>query len=231
MPARLLLARTGLVLLALTGGALAAVGGVSIGVAGLVSVVLAAVVTGCLGAGLHREGAGEQSRQAAVDVGWRTAVVTVGVLLVLSGSAVLAGGAVTALLAGCALATVLLRWAVRSRRGQQAPARASAPRPSAAREPDETATVLPLVPADGSWVRVLSVPALGREWVRTSAALARTQAPAARQELVLRRQQALDELERRDPQGFARWLAAGATVDSDPAEYVSADPAAGYDAA
>ena len=224
MPARLLLARSGLVLLVLTGGALAAIGGVSIGVPGVVSVVLAAVVTGCLGAGVAREGAGPHSRQASVDIAWRTAVVTVGVLLVLSGSAVLAGGAVTALLAGCALAAVLVRWAVRSRRGQRTATTTSAP----------GATVLPMTPAvatDGGWVRAMTVPALGREWVRTSAALARTQAPAARQELVLRRQQALDELERRDPDGFARWLAAGATVDSDPAEYVSADPAAGYDAA
>jgi hypothetical protein len=41
----------------------------------------------------------------------------------------------------------------------------------------------------------------------------------------------VDELERRDPAGFARWLSEGATVDSDPARYVSGDPAAGYDAA
>ena len=218
MPARLLLARSGLVLLVLTGGALAAVGGVSIGVPGVVSVVLAAVVAGCLGAGVAREGAGPHSRQASVDLAWRTAVVTVAVLLVLSGCTVLAGGAVTALLAGCALAVVLARWALRSRRQRSGAA--------------PVATVLPMAPAaDGAWVRTLTVPALGREWVRTSAALARTQAPVARQALVLRRQQALDELERRDPEGFARWLAAGATVDSDPAEYVSADPAAGYDAA
>jgi hypothetical protein len=52
-----------------------------------------------------------------------------------------------------------------------------------------------------------------------------------RHALVDRRLQALDELERRDPAGFARWLADGATVDSDPARYVSSDPAAGYDAA
>ncbi|OMQ13785.1 hypothetical protein A7K94_0221150, partial [Modestobacter sp. VKM Ac-2676] len=71
----------------------------------------------------------------------------------------------------------------------------------------------------------------GQEWVRTSAALGQVREPRARQELVRRRQEALDELERRDPAGFARWLAEGATVDSDPAVYVSGDPAAGSDAA
>ncbi|TWH75631.1 hypothetical protein JD78_04194 [Modestobacter roseus] len=75
------------------------------------------------------------------------------------------------------------------------------------------------------------MPELGREWVRTSAALGQVREPRARQELVRRRQEALDELERRDPAGFARWLAEGATADSDPAVYVSGDPAAGSDAA
>ena len=51
-----------------------------------------------------------------------------------------------------------------------------------------------------------------------------------------RRQEALDELERRDPAGFARWLAAGPTLSSDPAGYVRGgplrgDPAADTDAA
>jgi hypothetical protein len=80
-------------------------------------------------------------------------------------------------------------------------------------------------------VRALTVEELGREWLRTSAALASTRAPLARQALVDRRQEALDELERRDPAGFARWLAEAATVDSDPARYVTGDSATGYDAA
>ena len=46
----------------------------------------------------------------------------------------------------------------------------------------------------------------------------------------------LDELERRDPAGFERWLAAGPTLASDPAGYVRGgplrgDPAADTDAA
>lgn len=215
MPLRTVLTRSVLGLLVLFGGALAAVGGVSLGLPGLLAVALAASVAACLGAGIARDAAPRDPGQAAVDAAWRSGVGTVAVLLVLSGCAVVAGGAITVLLVGAGLLAVLVRWAVRSVRADR---RATA------------AVVLPLTPDDG-WVRALSVPALGREWVRTSAALAQTREPVARQQLVHRRQEALDELERRDPEGFARWLAAGATVDSDPAEFVSGDPAAGYDAA
>ena len=209
MPARSLLARSGAALLVLAGGALAAVGGITLGFSGLVAVVFAAVLVACIGAGLGREGG--SSREAVL----RTGVGTVAVLLVLTGSVVVAGGVLTALLAGCVAGVLLGRWAVRSARHRRAPA----------------APVVPLYGADGSWARALTVPELGQEWLRSSAALARTSGASARQELVRRRQEALDELERRDPDGFARWLAGGATVDSDPAEYVSGDPAADSDAA
>ena len=216
MPARSFLARSALALLVLAGGALAAVGGVALGSSGLVAVLLAAVLATCIGAGLSRDGDVPASRQAAVEARLRTAGGTVAVLLVLTGSVVVAGGAITALLTGCAVGVLLGRWAMRSARRRRSPA---------------IAPVVPLHGGDGTWVRGLSVPALGREWTRTAAALQRTREPLARQELVRRRQEALDELERRDPAGFARWLAGGATVDSDPAEYVSGDPAAGSDAA
>jgi hypothetical protein len=187
---------------------------VSLGASGLVPVVLTAVLAGCVGAGVARDGDSAQPRQAAVDAAWRGAVGTVSVLLVLSGCAALAGETVTALLAGVGLGALLLRWALRSARADRR---------------SRGAQVVPLV-AMGP-VGTLSVQALGREWLRTSAALAQVREPVARQELVDRRHQALDELERRDPSGFARWLAEGATVDSDPARYVSGDPATGYDAA
>ncbi|MCZ2803962.1 hypothetical protein O2W18_02465 [Modestobacter sp. VKM Ac-2983] len=215
MPLSALLTRSALGLLVLFGGALAAIGGVSLGLPGLIAVALAASVAACLAAGVARDAATRDPGQAAVDAAWRSAVATVAVLLVLSGCAVVAGGAITVLLVAAGLLAVLIRWAVRSLRADRR---------------DASAVVLPLRTDDG-WVRALSVPALGREWVRTSAALAQTREPVARQQLVHRRQEALDELERRDPEGFARWLAAGATVDSDPARYVSGDPAAGYDAA
>jgi hypothetical protein len=44
--------------------------------------------------------------------------------------------------------------------------------------------------------------------------------PAARQEIVRRRAEALDELERRDPSGFASWLTAERSLHSDPAAFM-----------
>jgi hypothetical protein len=73
----------------------------------------------------------------------------------------------------------------------------------------------------------LPTAALGREWLRTTAALAGRLEPAARESIVRRRQEALDELERRDADGFARWLAAGPAPGSDPADFVHGDPAGG----
>jgi hypothetical protein len=218
VPVRALLTRSALAVLVLVLAVLAALGGVSMGGSGLVAVVLAAIVTACLAAGIVRDGGSPRPRQAAVDIAWRAAVGTVAVLLVLSGCVVLAGGALTALLAGLAVGAVLVRWAVRAAGGTSRSA---------------GATVLPL-PGSATEirpVRSLTVEALGREWLRTSAALAQARDATVRHALVERREEALDELERRDPAGFRRWLAEGATVDSDPARYVSGDPTAGYDAA
>jgi hypothetical protein len=209
-----LLVRVALALLVLVLATVAAVGGVALGGAGLVSVALAAVVTGCIGAGIAREGDPFRPRQAAIDAAWRTAAATVGGLLVLSGCVVLAGGAVATALTGCVVAGVAARWALRSW----------------ARRRTSGATVVPLGGLGGP-VQTMTVEELGREWLRTSAALAGTREAVVRRALVDRRQEALDELERRDPVGFARWLTEGATVDSDPTRYVSGDPATGYDAA
>ena len=216
MPLPAVLSRAASALLVVVGGTVAAVGGVSLGASGLVAVALAAVVAACLAAGVVRDDAANRPRHAVAEVAWRTAVGTVAVLLLLTGSTVLAGGAVTALLTGCAVGALGARWAVR----QVTAAR---------RRPD--APVVAPTGAEGGSVRALSTPALGREWLRTSQALAVQRAPLARQDLVRRRAETLDELERRDPAGFARWLAESAAVDSDPAGYVSDRATPGYDAA
>ncbi|WP_222262555.1 hypothetical protein [Modestobacter marinus] len=201
-----LLARSGIVLLLTCAGAVAAVGGISLAGSGLLAVVLAAVVSGCLAAGIARDT--PSWRRRPIEVAWRAAVTTVAVLLVLNGLAVVAGSAITSGLVGAAVLAVVARWAVRATRAE--------------RRSRTVAAVVPLdVPGD---VRSLSVPELGREWVRTSAVLREVQDTAVRQGLVRRRQEALDELERRDPVGFARWLASGATVDDDPTVYVAERP-------
>ncbi|GAB4082520.1 hypothetical protein GCU67_11130 [Modestobacter muralis] len=217
MPVRPLLARCGLALLVLLGAVLAAVGGIAIGGAGLLAVALSGAVAACLGAGIAREG--DDPRRAPADTALRAAAGTVAGLLLISGCVVLAGSAVAVLAVVAVLGLLLARWGLRAARAARVDARTPATRTS-------------LVGGDdGRWVHGLSVQELGREWVRSSAALAAARDPFTRQELVRRRQEALDELERRDPAGFARWLEGGATADSDPAEYVSGDPAAGSEAA
>ena len=74
-------------------------------------------------------------------------------------------------------------------------------------------------------VASLTTRSLCDEWLRTTAALGARLTPAARAALVLRRGDALDELERRDPAGFASWMAAGPDRDSDPADFFRSGPA------
>ena len=213
MPVRALLVRSALVLLVLARcRRRRRRRGVPGACPGCVAVVLAGVVGRLRG---RRDRPGQRrptTRQAAVDAAWRAGVGTSRCCCCSAGARSLAGGAVTALLAGVALGAVLVRWALRSVRAGRAAQRA---------------TVVPLGGTAGAPVRALSVEALGREWLRSSAALARPAGPLARQALVERRQEALDELERRDPAGFARWLAEGPTVDSDPARYIVGDPRRG----
>ena len=136
---------------------------------------------------------------------------------------------------------MLARWLLRAQRRGAGTASAGTP-PVA---PAPTSWPAPVSPSRGSgWadrgrlpVSALPTEVLGREWLRTTAALSGRLDPAARQTIVRRREETLDELERRDPGGFARWLAAG--PGSDPAQFVRGDvrgdirgdTAAGTDAA
>ncbi len=182
---------------AVVGGGLAVVGGLALRPPGLVAVGLAAVVAACLAAGVVRES--RPGRQAVADAAWKAAVATVAVLLVLSGTAVLGGAALTLLVAGVAAGTWTVLGLVRG-------SRAGSPSVAAVARP---AVVLPPVSS-------LSTEALGQEWVRTTTALAGPLDAGTREAIVVRRQQTLDELERRDPDGFARWLSGVPLPGSDP---------------
>jgi hypothetical protein len=182
---------------AVVGGGLAVVGGLALRPPGLVAVGLAAVVAACLAAGVVRES--RAGRQSVVDAAWKAGVATVAVLLVLSGTAVLGGAVLTLLVAGVAAGTWTVVQLVRGSRSGP-PSVAAAGRP---------VVVLPPVSS-------LSTEALGREWVRTTTALAGPLDAGTREAIVVRRQQTLDELERRDPDGFARWLSGVPLPGSDP---------------
>ncbi|SEP09295.1 hypothetical protein [Trujillonella endophytica] len=227
MSSRGLLARCLLCTALVVVAALALVGGLSLRPAGLLAVGLAAVVTGALAAGIARESSDEDLR-ATVEATWQTAAVTVAVLLVLSGVAAIAGALATALVGGVAGVVGVGIWLVRSNpsRPERSAAPAPAPQAPVGQAPPTPAArptvVAGNVAADPAPLSRLPVDALGREWVATSAALGAHLDPRSRQAIVARRAAVLDELERRDPVGFARWLAAGPLSATDPARYFRA---------
>ncbi|WP_448621300.1 hypothetical protein [Geodermatophilus sp. URMC 65] len=183
---------------AVVGAGLAVVGGLALRPAGLVAVGLAAVVSACLAAGVARES--RPGQQAVVDAAWKAGAATVAVLLVLSGTAVLGGAVLTLVIAAVAAGTWTVVWLVRS-----------SPRTPASAVARDRQPAAPLPP-----VSSLPTEALGQEWVRTTAALSGPLDARTREAIVVRRQQTLDELERRDPDGFARWLSGLPLAGSDP---------------
>jgi hypothetical protein len=200
------------------GGAVALVGGLYVRGPGLIAVWVTGALVGCLAAGIAREAPGSQ-RTAPLDAAVQAGGWTMLALLILSGTAVVSTGVVVVAV-GAAMIGVLV---VRTLRGRRA-GRATRPAPGSLVPPatDAVATTGP-VPA-------LSTRALGREWLRTTALLAGGLAAADRAALVRRRQEVLDELERRDPVGFGQWLGT-AGPGCDPADYVRGERTAGTDAA
>lgn len=221
---------------------LALIGGVALRGSGVVAVLLAGAVSACLAAGVARETTGVR-RTSAPEAAVRGAGWTVGSLLVLAGTAALGGG-LAAVLTGAAGAIVGLGvWLVRSPRPnrEMSPHTLTADPTGGAAASSRPVPTAPWPPAPGGRadaagsarlstpVTELPTAALGSEWLRTTAALAGRLEPVARESIVRRRQEALDELERRDADGFARWLAAGPVPGSDPADYVHDGPAGGRD--
>ena len=222
-------------------GTLVLIGGLGLRGPGLVAVGIAGTLAACTAAGIARD-LPRPDRRRVVEAAVQAGGWTVGLLLVLAGLATLAGGFVALL---TVVVGVTAWFVVRGMRSTARPPEASGSSPPGPL-PTTGAEVLRLpVPPSGtgsrsggasSSVAGLTTAALGREWLRSTRALAGRLAPVERQALVGRRQETLDELERRDPDGFARWLAAGPAPGSDPAAYVRGnfaqeDPAAGTDAA
>ena len=87
---------------------------------------------------------------------------------------------------------------------QDAPSRPAAPMPWS-------------VPIPGN----LSTPQLCLAWQHTYFALLELPPGAPSDEIVRVRQRLLDEIERRDPEGFGRWLDTGARAGSNPGRYLA----------
>jgi hypothetical protein len=221
-------------------GFVGVVGGLSLPGPGLVAVGVAGALAACLAWGIVRESIGPRRRSPG-EAAVLAAAWTIGVLLVLSGTAVLAGGMAAALLGGLSATIGLIVLIARSPHGELLMGKGEPVVPTGhgnlAAPPEALADPRLRSGVDDSPVpvRVMSTEALGQEWLESTAALTGPLEPAVRTAIVGRRQEALDELERRDPEGFLRWLTAGPVLDSDPAGFVrgrtAGDWTAGTDAA
>jgi hypothetical protein len=227
-------------------GAVSVVGGLALRGPGLVAVGVAGALAACLGWGTAREST-PPTRRSPAETAVLAAAWTVGVLLVLSGTSVLAGGVVAAVVAAAAAAAALAIWVVRTpkesgpgvpNRGRAAHRDAPAPVSPLRLVLGPTPPARPQAPRPQELrpVTALSTEELGQEWLVSTAALGDRLDTATRAAIVRRRQDTLDELERRDSEGFLRWLTAGPALDRDPAPYVrgrrtAGESAAGSDAA
>jgi hypothetical protein len=192
----------------------------------LVPVGAAAALAACVAYGARHE-----SRAAGVAAAGKAAAGVVGLIMVVTGAGVVGGGVMVALAIGSALVgggAVWLRQVIQGRSSQRHGQGSVVAGKGASAGAVRLAGLL-----DGSSPPVSLLPtiALGREWSRTSAALRSRLEPATRQAFVRRRQDVLDELERRDPVGFARWLRTAPDGDNDPADFVRGGRISGSDAA
>jgi hypothetical protein len=236
VPIRTPLPRVLMWALVLVCGLVGVAGGLALRGPEIVAVGVAGVLAGCMAAGITRETPVGFRRRSTLEAAVSAGAMTVGVLLLIAGVTALAGGPVAFLAVLGVVVALLVARLARGRRASMSPTdRTAGPPHSGAVQPDrrqsraELASLLPPV-------AMLTTSELGQEWTRTGGVLAGRLDPAAREALVARRQEALDELERRDPAGFDRWMAAGPTLSSDPAGYVQGgplrgDPAADTDAA
>jgi hypothetical protein len=164
---------------------------------------------------------------AAWSAAWRPATLGFLGVLVLNGLHALFGSAALPIGVAAAItalvAFVVLRQAPDASGGNAAEDPASTPRmptavsasdkpPSPVRRPDADAA--PPMPA-------LPTPALCWEWRRSYLAVTRASKPDELTRIVALRAAYLDELERRDPTGFRRWLDSGARAASDPGRYLT----------
>jgi hypothetical protein len=211
-------------------GAVAVVGGLYLSGSGLVAVAVSGALVGCLAAGIARETEPGPSRTTPLEAAVWIGGLTVLALLVLSGTAVVTSGAVTAALCAVAVGVGVVAAVRRAKRS----ARPAAPPLAVLGTPElgdaDHAGPVPGPSTTALSATALSTRALGREWIRTTALLDAALKPEDRAALVRRRQEALDELERRDPDGFGRWLTVGGAA-ADPADYVHGERTAGTDAA
>lgn len=180
----------------------------------LVPGVLLGGFAGVLVAGRERlpaTGAVPLPAVAGRRAGVLTAAAIPAAFLVVAGTGVLLGAAgatvILLLLVGTAL---LARWWLRRE-------------PGAVLGPvTGTGARRPVPPGPPGTAAALSTAHLCRAWQHSYSALLDHPAGSARRDIVAFREELLDELERRDPAGFTRWLQADGRAGGDPGRHLGA---------
>lgn len=152
----------------------------------------------------------------AAASGAAVALALIGLLSLMGPAALLLAALVGAVLAVTSPAAVrcIVRWRLLVAREQE-----TAPEPSGGRGIERLG-----MGVDRQSPRELTTEQLCRAWRTSFVLLDRTDDSEARTLLSTVRRRYLDELERRDPDGFERWMAAGARAASDPTRYISGTP-------
>ena len=192
--------------LAATGLAIAAT---SMSSAALISLSLCSVIVGpMLGVGLHAQAHPNRSTPFGYVLGFTISTIlgaiAVSGLIAAVGALALLGAA----LLGVISPPVLRRLVPR----KPAPAR-SVPTPTSPAAPNQ--------PAPAPRYTSLSDAELCWRWRTSFNALLHTTSVAERLRLIETRSALLDELARRDPEGFGRWISSGARAASDPARFLT----------
>jgi len=169
-----------------------------------------------------RDGQAKTGWGACSEV-WRVAAVAVLGVLVLSGLHSLVGSA--ALPIGFAAAFTALVAFVVLRRAPHASGGCGAEAPAPTPRRPTAAPAMPPPPVRRPWdappMPTLPTPDLCWEWRRSYLTVTRASKPDELVRIIALRAAYLDELERRDPTGFRRWLDSGARAASDPGRYLT----------
>lgn len=210
------MSRLGWVVAAVIGLPVTAVGALAIPPSGIASTVIVAALVG----NLARIPACGQDENAGSSTGRGVlaGATTAGGVLFVAGLVALLGAGAAVVLAVLGAATSLLYWHWRSLTG-------SASRQDIATPPDiaeQSAIAAATTPGQDS-IRQMSTQELCLAWRKSFSQLQHAPVGPAREHIVNMRSSYLDEIERRDPDGFARWLHTGARAGSDPSRYVADD--------
>ncbi|WP_328993649.1 hypothetical protein OG394_04790 [Kribbella sp. NBC_01245] len=185
----------------------------------LTVVVVFAILALCLGtlaATLQSlDGEGQASGPISLSIVLRHGCAAGVAVVAFYGLASLIGAGVIplVLLLGVTCPVVVARWWPRGRSLLLEQLRERVHEPSVAPSDDSGEIATPAVEA-------MTVPELCSAWRRSFIELQRTGSAETRSVIAAHRQQILEELERRNPDGFGDWLASGARAPSDPAKYL-----------